>query len=427
VVVYFSTHGTLARGPDGELARYLVATDSNQDRIQQSAVLVRELLSRFESLPSRRKLLILASCHSGSGKSALPVEMAGELRGIKGAFFVRPLHEISQASMVLTACAWGETAREDDQLGHDIYTAFLLEALRQGDTDRDGAVTASEAHAQAMAKTYYFSGGRQRPQVESSVLGTDPIVLCGQKTGPADPVLFSFLPRLEGLRIEVDGRDKGALPARLVLPEGAHHVVIKDQGAPAPLLDEQVRLGAGEELSIESLLEQNQPHFLLSALGGYQRFLDSKTRQSLVAPLGAGGLSLTVLRFPFDLAETGLDLTLGGGPQHLQIGGLPVTQDLLQIEYGLWMLFRLDLGPVSLLAGPRLAGMHLLRRNLSTADQDQHFFNITPGLVFGLRTRLWAGWSLALQARVHFFAVKTDQDRLDLGYLDLVTGVGYSF
>jgi len=430
VLVYFSTHGTLFRGPQAELARYLVTSDTDQNQVRRTALMVRELLQRFDRLPSKRKVLVLASCHSGSGKSALPEQIQGELKGIKGAFFVQPLEEISQASMVLTACAWGETAREDDKLGHDIYTHYFIEALTGEDTDGDGAVTASEAHAHALSRTYYHSQGRQRPQMESNVLGADPIVLSGRRVYPADPVLFSFLPRLEGMHVKIDGRDKGQLPARLVLPAGSHHVQVVNGGDQGPkVLDRIVEFKSGDRLAVEALIERSRPHWHVSVRGGYQRFFDEQTRSTLVGPAPMFGLSATRMRFPLDQLETGMDLHLGGGNQPLHMGGVSTTHGLLEISYGVFVLYRLELGYLTLLFGPRLAGMHILRRDVGAEDfkEDQHFFNVTPGVMAQLRFKILSGLFVDLEARVHFLSVHTESDSLDLGYLDLYGGLGWSF
>jgi len=427
LVVYFSTHGTLARGPDGALARYLVASDTDQAHVPTSALPVRELLDDFERLPSRRKALVLASCHSGAGKSGLPAEVADELQGLKSGFFVRPLEEISQASMVLSACAWGETAREDDALGHDIYTAFLLEALREGDTDRDGAVTASEAHARAMERTYYFSGGRQRPQAESSVLGADPIVLAGKRARPGQPVLFSFLPSLQGLRVEVDGRDKGELPARLVLEPGAHRVVLREAGAQGALVDREVELREGDELRVEELLSRERPRWLLAARGGYQTFLDGATRASLVGDLGLADLSLSLLDWPVASLETRLDVGLGGARQRLTEAGAPLDQDCLTWHYGLSALYRFELEPVELLLGPRLAGLHVKRWIRSPAERTQQVWNFAGGLVAGARVALAEGLVLELEARLHYFALQAGESVRHLGFVELLAGLGWRF
>ncbi|MBN2495516.1 MAG: caspase family protein [Deltaproteobacteria bacterium] len=426
VLVYFSTHGTLARGPDGHLARYLVLSDTDQDRIGRTGLRVRDLVARFEALPSARKVLVLASCHSGAGKSALPGPLARELGSTKGAFFVRPLEEISQASMVLTACAWGETAREDDELGHDIYTHFLLEALAGEDTDGDGAITASEAHAHAMARTYYYTRGRQRPQVESRVSGADPIVLSGYRQRRGDPVLFSFASDLSGLEIEVDGRPKGALPARLVVEPGSHRVVLRAAGRGAVIVDDEVELDAGEQLAVESLLERELPDWHLQAQAGYQRFFDAGVRRELVQPLAVFGISASRLRFPIEMMEVGLDLGLAGASQGMEVGGRAFSQQIFQISYGLKIMFHAAWGPVDFLAGPRLAGIHLLRSGISGTDESQGFANFSPGLVGELRWRIWSGLTLGLDLRLHFLSIHTLAGARDTGYLDLMLGLGWA-
>src|SRR6267142_1338859 len=91
-----------------------------------------------------------------------------------------PLEQVSEAVIVLTAAAFGESAREDEALAHDVYTHFLLRALDEGDRDGDGAVTASEAHDYAREQTYTYTGGQQRPTAEADIVGRDPIVLRGR-------------------------------------------------------------------------------------------------------------------------------------------------------------------------------------------------------------------------------------------------------
>jgi hypothetical protein len=424
VLVYFSTHGTLARDPDGVLTRFLVTTDSDQDRIRDTAFKIRSLEERFERLPSKKKALILASCHSGSGKSALPQPIAGDLSGIKGAFFVRPLQDISQASMILTACAWGETAREDDTLGHDIYTNFFLQALQAGDADGDGAVTASEAHAYALEKTYAFSKGRQRPQVESSILGVDPIILSGQKERPGQPTLFSFLAELDGFQVAIDGREKGSLPSRLLVDPGSHRVVIRNGDGAKTFLDQNVTFDPGEELAVEKLLEKRKRTWLLQAHGGYQQFFDEETQRSLVRPTPILGISIAKIDFPWPGFECSADLSAGGGRQRLDVGGLGVNQDLYELSYGLALRYRIDLEPFSLFIGPRLAGVHLFRRGVTPGNKSQDFFNLSPGIIAGVRFHFAENLFCSAEARTQFFSVKTEKESVNLGYLDLTLGLG---
>ncbi len=231
VVLYLSSHGTLARDNRGELARYLVTSDTSFDAVPPSAIAMDALKHELEALPARRRLLVLASCHSGGGKSLLTAEVQRELEGIKAGFFARPLEESSRISIVLSASDWGETAREDEALQNDIYTHFLLESLDgQGDRNLDGAVTATEAHDYARRRTFAFTGGRQRPSAEILEVGADPVVLSGQIQSVGAPELFSYAPRLEGFTLKVDGEERAELPGGASLAQGAHTVELTKGG-----------------------------------------------------------------------------------------------------------------------------------------------------------------------------------------------------
>ncbi|MGC4118331.1 MAG: caspase family protein [Myxococcales bacterium] len=226
VVLYFSTHGSLGRKPGGPLRRYLVSRDTRLDLLSETGLSVDDLLREVERIPSRRKAVILASCHSGNGKSQLTDALEKALAEHKAA--LPALEEVSEATVVLTAAAFGESAREAEELGHDIYTHFLIDALSHGDRDGDGAVTASEAHDWARERTYRYTQGKQRPTSESDILGKDPIVLAGAPTRPGKPVLYSYAASAEGLSVLVDGAAKGVLPGGVAVEPGRHALELQD-------------------------------------------------------------------------------------------------------------------------------------------------------------------------------------------------------
>ena len=163
VLVYVSGHGALARLPGRPLRRYIVTSDARKQRLAETALPVAKLLRVLSTLRARRKALVFAFCHSGAGKSVMTDELASALWGLKGPFVPPPLEDVSEGTAVLSASAFGETAREDDRLQGDVYTHFLIEGIRQGDLDGDGAVTLTEAHDYARTRTYAATGGAQRP------------------------------------------------------------------------------------------------------------------------------------------------------------------------------------------------------------------------------------------------------------------------
>ncbi len=254
VLVYLSTHGSLARRPGRDLERFLVARDTRLDLVDSTGIAVADLLAGLDRLVSRRRAVVLAMCHSGSGKSALSDPLSRALAGRKSAPV--PLAEVSEAMIVVSAAAFGEEARESDELQHDVYTYYLLEAMRAGDRDGDGAVTLGEAHDWARERTYQFSGGLQRPTAESDVLGVDPVVLTGRRSRTGRPVLFSYAPSSEGVELRVDGRAKGMLPGGLAVEPGLRAIELRARASGETLYAGELTLAEGERADLASLLPQ---------------------------------------------------------------------------------------------------------------------------------------------------------------------------
>ncbi|MCA2978954.1 MAG: caspase family protein [Myxococcaceae bacterium] len=252
VVVYFSAHGSLAQRPGAGLERVVVTRDARMDVLLQTGLAVDELKALLEKSAAKRRLLVLALCHSGKGKSQLSDPLANALRQQKGP--PPSLEAVSEATVVLTACAFGETARESDALAHDVYTHFLLEGFRQGDLDQDGAITATEAHDYARGRTYEFTEGQQRPTSESEILGVDPIVLRGARARSGRPVVFSHARSAEGLRVLLEGRDKGALPGSIAVEPGTHEFSVVDGSTSRVLATARRTFEDGERVSLTELL-----------------------------------------------------------------------------------------------------------------------------------------------------------------------------
>ncbi len=335
VVVYFSTHGTLV-DEGGHLFQELVLSDTRLAAARQTGLEVAEVTRWMDALPSRRKLLVLATCHSGSGKSALTPGVTEALASIKGP---PTLEEVSEATMVLSACAWSETARESAELGHDVYTAFLLDALITGDLDGDGAVTASEAHETARRATWEFTAGAQRPQAVMNVLGADPIVLSGQR-GPAESATIGSWSRpLTAYELAVDGVSKGALPGVSAIAPGPHAIEVRrpDGGLVAR---QHITARAGSQIDVQALMRRD-----LGRLGVGVGYLGDTA--------GIGGPTLEAELHAPRLLPVGWDATAHGGfvvawPYTSVMGGLAAERILRP-------------GAVQLRAGAGLEGGFLSR------------------------------------------------------------------
>ncbi|MBZ4398879.1 caspase family protein [Myxococcus sp. MISCRS1] len=428
VVVYFSAHGTLARDATGELRRFLVTRDASYRAIAQTALSMDALKAEFDALSSRRRLLVLASCHSGNGKSLLPKELEKELSGIKSGFYARPLEESSRASMVFAACDWGETAREDEGLQNDIYTHFLVEGLGGGaDRNADGAVTATEAHDYARRRTFAFTEGRQRPSAEILEVGADPVVLSGSISRTGRPELFSYNPRLDGFTLKVDGEPRTELPGGAAVVPGKRTVELTK--GDAVLVRREVEVGDGERLPLEQLLSEAFPRRSLSLLGGMFTFADARSRGELLPMAPEVAVSLRLEDRP--LRDFGLlfDVSFSTGRRSLRL----LPEDTVPFRYTtfsagvalpyLWRWERL-----TLFAGPRVATLYLGRSfDVETYAAGQSFFTVSPGVVGGVVLRVGERLELVGQAQLMLTYVVLDGKGQAVGFTGGWAGVGYRF
>jgi hypothetical protein len=254
VLVYLSTHGTLAYEDARRLKRYAVMRDTSFDKVAETGVSLEYLQSRIARLKSDRKALVLALCHSGTGKSELPDSMKRELETMKAEFFPQPLHEVSSAMMVLSASAFGQPAREDAGLANDIYTHFLLQGLQTNDVNGDGAVSLFEAHEYARSRTYDFTRGQQTPTALINLEGTDPIILKGRVTQKSQPMIFADSERFRDVQVIVNGERKGTLWQPQRVPPGRIRLTLVDpQNPDTPLMDHSVYVNRSAAYGVSSL------------------------------------------------------------------------------------------------------------------------------------------------------------------------------
>lgn len=249
LLVSFSGHGTRARDAAGEWHRYLLPADARASDLAASALDLGELQTFFAGLLPARKVLIVDACFDGDGRSVVagiaegPAPQLGPSAQALGA-----------GEAYLFATTPGRPAREDDTLGHGVYTAYLLEAmtweLARADTDGDGALTAWEAHDWARGRTVEATSGAQVPEATFRVVGEADVVLAGRPDARrrADSALVYLYPTEDaawsGATVWVDGRAKGTLPGTVPLAAGTHHVLVRRPGGEV-LVDGSLRLAAG--------------------------------------------------------------------------------------------------------------------------------------------------------------------------------------
>ncbi len=266
LVVYFSGHGTRVWDPAREAwRRYLLVTDSRASHLEATAVELAELQAFFASLAPHRKALIIDACFSGDGKSAVRPSLEEVPSPAAGDLAPRAL-SMSAGEAHLYATSAGRPSREDDRLGHGVYTYFLLEALSWGfedaDLNADAIMTAYEAHDFARSRTLTYTEGVQVPEAAFRVVGEADLVLAGDESSReerSEALVYLYqAPRdLGGARLLVDGRDRGVFPGTVPVVAGRHRLQVVD-GEGRVLVDGHANLKAGRSYEATDLARMVQ-------------------------------------------------------------------------------------------------------------------------------------------------------------------------
>lgn len=260
LVVYFSGHGTRVADA-GRWRRFLLTSDSRARDLEGSAVDLAQLQEFFSTLPPLRKALVLDACFSGDGKSVVRPE-APPPGAVPTPSFAASLGALQPGEAHLYATSAGRPSRESDKLAHGVYTYYLLEALSWGfaeaDLDRDGVITAWEAHDFARGRTVGFTDGVQVPEAALRVVGDGDVVLAGteeRRKRREDALVYLYAGEeheLSGARVLVDGRPRGALPGTVSVRSGRHRIELVTEDGER-LVDGSVTLGSGRAYRVEDL------------------------------------------------------------------------------------------------------------------------------------------------------------------------------
>ncbi len=408
IFVYISGHGTLARNSQHELSRYLVTHDTLAKKVQETSLSVALLRKQFAKFPSQRKVLLLATCHSGAGKSRLSRSIKNELKTLKGSFFVQPLEHKSKATIILGVCSFGETARESLKLKNDIYTHYFIRALRRRyDLNKDGAVTVSEAHDYAKEMTYYHTKGAQRPYAESDILGTDPIILAGKKRRLGRPILYAYNQKYYGVEVEVNGISKGKFPRGILTRAGKQNVKLWSHDRKRVLFDGKVNFQKGERMDVSRLFHRQYFSYSIGAKAGYQLFLGGSSAERLSRSLPLFGVEFKLnrpfkvpldFRFEFAFSRNTHNLT--------EQDNRPQT--VTELNFGFAVTYNFTYRWFTVYLGPRLSAIYLNRQSELHNNINDFFYSFQPGALVGMEFRIASRWSLFTEGRLNYTYVTTE-------------------
>ena len=163
VVIYFAGHG--APNPLRPDQLYLLAYDSDPNLLRTTAVPMWDIQTVLDRYINAKKVVVFSdACHSG----AISIETA--TRGLGSAKsnpinqYLTNLARAKNGVVIFTASAQNEVSQESQELGHGVFTYYLLEGLKgKADLNNDYVVTINELMTYVEDKVKRTTKGYQNP------------------------------------------------------------------------------------------------------------------------------------------------------------------------------------------------------------------------------------------------------------------------
>jgi len=173
VIIYYAGHGgpeVDAQNLDGDgLEKYMLSYEADPENLYGTAFSMNEIANVFARLQAERVIFIADACYSGAsgGRTVL----SGRRATISDSFLDR-LGASGRGRVIMSASSANEPSQERSDLGHGVFTYYLLEGLRgPADANRDGAVTFDEAYDYVARMVPEATGQTQHPVKKGEVEG----------------------------------------------------------------------------------------------------------------------------------------------------------------------------------------------------------------------------------------------------------------
>jgi hypothetical protein len=186
VLIYYAGHGAPevdATGTEADgITKYLIPRNADPESLYSTALPMDEIQRIFSRIQSERVVLLLDTCYSGTAGGRTFARQQLRSSNLNDHFLDRLTR--SKGRVIITAAGPNEVALETSELGHGVFTYYLLEGLRgKADRDGDGIVTVSELYEyveQQVDRKARSAGGRQRPLMKGEIEGTLPLSRVGR-------------------------------------------------------------------------------------------------------------------------------------------------------------------------------------------------------------------------------------------------------
>ena len=182
VLIFFAGHGAPEIDPRGVeadgLAKYLVPTDADPDDLFSTALPMDDIETIFRRIEAERVVAFLDTCYSGAAGGRTFASKRTRASRLDDEFLVRLARARGRA--IITAARPSEVAVELPELGHGLFTYYLVQGLRgAADLNRDGIVALQELYEYLEREVTQRSravGANQHPVLKGELEGSLPLV-----------------------------------------------------------------------------------------------------------------------------------------------------------------------------------------------------------------------------------------------------------
>lgn len=173
VIIYYAGHGApetdATSADDDGLEKYLVPYEGDPNDLYTTGLPMREVETILARLSSERVIFITDACYSGA-TTGRTFQTAARRATVSDSYLAR----LSKAKgrVVMTASRASEVSEERDNLGHGVFTYYLLEGLKgRADVDGDGVISVDEAYNYVAKRVPEVTGQNQHPVKRGEVEG----------------------------------------------------------------------------------------------------------------------------------------------------------------------------------------------------------------------------------------------------------------
>jgi hypothetical protein len=187
VMIYFAGHGASEvdqRGVERDgLSKYLVPVDADPDDLYSTALPMDEMQNVLARIEAERVTVFLDACYSGAAGGRTFASAKTRTVNVDDIFLDRLTR--SKGRAIVTASRPSELSIELAELGHGIFTYYLVRGLQgYADNNRDGIVSLQELYeylAQEVSRKSRQVGGNQHPMLKGELEGVLPLTRAGKR------------------------------------------------------------------------------------------------------------------------------------------------------------------------------------------------------------------------------------------------------